>query len=109
MNNLQSTTSHPSVNQLLHHNLIILTKSVVELENRVTKLDTELTAAKQQLKENATSGWLPLKIAANKFALTTSALRQVLKRKQIPEDIVWRQSSSNSAIFVNTNLLSEYL
>ncbi len=101
--------SQSTQHELLHHNLIILSKSVADLENKVTSLDTELTAAKQQLKENATSGWLPLKIAANKFALTTSALRQVLKRKQIPEDIFWRQSSSNSAIFVNTNLLSEYL
>jgi hypothetical protein len=95
--------------ELFHHNLIILSKAVADLENKVSSLDTELTATKNQLKENATSGWLPLKIAANKFALTTSALRQVLKRKQIPEDIVWRQSTPNSAIFVNTNLIVEYL
>lgn len=82
------------------------------LQKEVQSLKSELTAINDQLVANQShlaNKWVYLSEAAKQVGMTTPALRSRIKRYQYPENIVWKQKSPKSTIFINLVELGEYL
>lgn len=82
------------------------------LQKEVQSLKSELTAINDQLAANQShlaNKWVSLSEAAKQVGMTTPALRSRIKRYQYPENIVWKQRSLKSTIFINLVELGEYL
>jgi hypothetical protein len=87
-----------------------LFKQIPFLVSEVKSLKSELATMNNQIAENNSSyKWITLNEAAKKIGLTTPALRSRIKRDLYPQDIVWKQRSRKSAIFINMVNLEEYL
>lgn len=81
-----------------------------ELEATITSLESKIEAIESSLNsKNSFCNWVVLSQAAKQLGLTTSALRQRIKRDQYPQGIVWRQKEPKSTIFINLETIQEYL
>jgi hypothetical protein len=93
----------------LQHTFEQITK-IPYLLDEVESLKSKLDVMNTQLAANNSSyKWVSLSEAAKQVGITTPALRSRIKRDHYPQDIVWRQRSRKSAIFINMVSLEEYL
>ncbi len=93
----------------LQHTFEQITK-IPYLLDEVESLKSELDALNGQLAANhSTYKWVSLSEAAKRVGITTPALRSRIKRYQYPENIVWKQNSPKSTIFINLTELGEHL
>ncbi len=91
-------------------NTIELFEQIPYLLGEVESLKSKLDVMNTQLAANNSSyKWVSLCEAAKQVGITTPALRSRIKRDHYPQDIVWRQRSRKSAIFINMVKLEEYL
>lgn len=80
---------------------------VQNLQQRIDLLEQELHALKGTAKE----GWVSLTKAADEVGLSENALRQRIKKPQLPmpKGKVWKQQCKGAAIFVNLKELRKAL
>lgn len=91
-------------------NLINKINRTLAVEQQISELETKVTQLESVIDEQSFSKtWVSLGNAAKHVGLTTPALRSRIKRYQYPENIVWKQKSPKSTIFINLLELGEYL
>jgi hypothetical protein len=87
-----------------------LFKQIPYLVSEIERLKSELVAMNNLITANNSSyKWITLREAAKKIGLTTSALRQRIKRDHYPQGQVWKQKEPKNTIFINLVKLEEYL
>ena len=92
------------------NSLLSLFDKAEHLEEVISTLESKVQSIQMTLNtKHQTGNWLVLSEAAKKVGLTTSALRQRIKRDHYPEGQVWRQKEAKSTIFINLVKLEEYL
>lgn len=90
--------------------LITLFDKAAVLEDTLNSLESKIEAIENSLNiKNSFCNWVVLSQAAKQLGMTTSALRQRIKRDQYPQGIVWRQREPKSTIFINLETIQEYL
>jgi len=90
--------------------LITLFDKAAALEDTINSLELKIESIENSLNNKISScSWVVLSQAATQLGLTTSALRQRIKRDQYPQGIVWRQKEAKSTIFINLETVQEYL
>lgn len=90
--------------------LITLFDKAAVLEDTINSLESKIESIENSLNNKSNfCNWVVLSQAATQLGLTTSALRQRIKRDQYPQGIVWRQKEAKSTIFINLETVQEYL
>ena len=84
-------------------------EKIPHLLGEVESLKSELNAINSQLANHSAYKWVSLSEAAKQVGITIPALRNRIKRYQYPQNIVWKQRSPKSTIFINLHELGEYL
>jgi hypothetical protein len=90
--------------------LFTLFDKAAVLEDTINSLESKIESIENSLNNKSNfCNWVVLSHAAKQLGLTTSALRQRIKRDQYPQGIVWRQKETKSTIFINLETIQEYL
>lgn len=91
-------------------NLINTINRTLAVEQQIEELETKVAQLESIIGEQSLSKtWVSLGEAAKNVGLTTPALRSRIKRYHYPENIVWKQKSPKSTIFINLVELGEHL